>query len=540
MIKKIKSNLKSGFTIALISIPLSISLAVASQVSPVQGIITAVWAGLIASMFAGSNFNIIGPTGALSGIIASYVFTQRIESVSMLAIVSGVIILSAYILHFERYLIFIPSSVIHGFTLGVAGIIALSQINFACGLYNLPTHNELIKNLWESVIHMHQGSLETFLIFIIFFVALFFMRKFLPMIPGIVIFSPLGIILGYIAADWLNLATLGSSYGNVQAKFFQVPTFLISQQLIWCAFTVALIAILETMLSAKIADNLTKTKHKSRSELFGLGMANIASGLAGGIPATAALARTVLNIKTGATDKMSATLSSIFIAIISLIFLPYFKFMPMAVIAAILVNVAVNMVEMEHFGRLFIHDKTNFCISLLVALITIYKDPIIGILIGASISLLLFVEKLSDGYYELSVQHAEKSPELIKDSSLELLAKDSDIFIYTIRGKLSYINSQAHVIRFETDLKEYKNIILNLREVYFIDIDGIDALDEIIEIARKQKKKILIAQANPLIENLLKKISHQYSTLEANNLLFKNTTEALQYLHTAEPRVSIE
>lgn len=529
MITKIKSNLKSGCTIALISIPLSISLAVASRVSPVQGIITALWAGLVASFFAGSNFNIIGPTGALSGIIASYVLTHGIEVVSMLAIMAGIIILIAYLLRFERYLIFIPSSVIHGFTLGIASIIALNQINFACGLKNLSTHEEFIKNVWESITHIHQGSLVAFSVFFTFFIALLITSKYLPMLPGVIIFSPLGIILGYTSADWLQLETLGSKFGTIQVTFFQTPSLVFSQQLIWCALTIALIAILETMLSAKIADNLTKTKHKMRQEIFGLGMANIASGLAGGIPATAALARTVLNVKSGATNKISATISSIFIGIISSIFLFYFTFMPMAVIAAILVNVAINMVEAEHFSRLFTHDKINFGVSMFVACLTVYKDPIIGILVGASISLLLFVEQLSRGYYDVSIQYS-KDLKHEHGSSLQKLSQDDDVLIYTFKGKLSYINSHAHIVRFETDLQSYQTIILCLREVYFIDIDGIDALDEIIEIAQKQNKKILIASTSPFVKNLIKTVSRQFYILEKKGLIFETTSDALHYL----------
>lgn len=529
MIKKIKSNFKSGCTIALISIPLSISLAVASRVSPVQGIITALWAGLIASFFAGSNFNIIGPTGALSGIIASYVLTHGIETVSMLALIAGIIILIAYLLRFERYLIFIPSSVIHGFTLGVASIIALNQINFACGLKNLPLHEEFIKNVWESILHLHQASLSAFLVFIAFFSALLVARKYFPSFPSIIMFSPIGILLGYTSADLLHLETLGSKFGTIHVSFFQAPVFSLSQPLVWCSLTIALIAILETMLSAKIADSLTKTKHKMRQEIFGLGIANIASGLAGGIPATAALARTVLNIKSGATDKISATISAIFIGIISSVFLVYFTFMPMAVIAAILVNVAINMIEAEHFSRLFVHDKINFGISILVACLTVYKDPIIGILVGASISLLLFVEQLSRGYYDISIQYSKNFPQE-HGSSFQKISHCTDVLIYTFKGKLSYINSHAHVVRFETDFHSYQTIILCLREVYFIDIDGIDALDEIIELAHKQNKKILIASTSPFVKNLIKTVSRNFYVLEKKGLVFESIPNALDYV----------
>ena len=141
----LKSNWKSGITVSLVSIPLSISLAVAAGATPLMGIITAIWAGLLAAIFGGSNFNIVGPTGALSGILAVFAISHGANSLPALAILSGIIIIISFIFHFEKYIILIPSSVIHGFTLGVAFIIGLNQLNFALGLKNLPVHESFIK-----------------------------------------------------------------------------------------------------------------------------------------------------------------------------------------------------------------------------------------------------------------------------------------------------------------------------------------------------------------------------------------------------------
>lgn len=537
MLQKIKSNWKSGCTIALVSLPLSISLAVASQVSPIQGIITAIWAGLVASIFGGSNYNIIGPTGALSGLIATFVLTQGLGSLAGLTIIVGGLILIAYSLHFEKYLIFIPSSVMHGFMLGVACIIGLSQLNFALGLKNLPIHTEFIRNLWESLAHLTHISGITFLIFLNFLVALILLRKWLPQIPGTIILSPLGIFIGYYFSSSLGLETLGSRYGVITGQLFQLPIICFSRQLFWPAGIIALVAILETMLSAKIADSITKTKHHSNREILGLGLANLASGLTGGIPATAALARTVLNIKAGATDKLSATISSLVIALFSVLLLPFFHSMPMVVIAAILINLAINMVEMEHFERLFKYDKINFVISILVALVTIYKDAVIGILGGAAISLLLFVEKLSHGYYELNIasQIANIATTPITASQpiqTQHLSKSTttEILIYKFKGKLSYLNTQGHILRFENELQKYAQIILCFREIYFIDLDGADAISEIIATAHQRSQTVLITELNPLAEQLLKTASAPFRQLEKQNLIFPNTQAALTYL----------
>lgn len=534
ILSKIKLNWKSGITVSLISIPLSVSLAVASQSTPIAGIITAIWAGLIASIFGGSIYNIVGPTGALSGIIAAYALAHGADNISMLAIVSGIIIFIAYILKLEKYLVFVPSSVIHGFTLGVAFIIGFGQFNSAFGLHGLPKHEKFIENLIESFSHLLQTNFSSLIIFIIFFAALIILRKLLPRVPGAILLSPLGILLGYLGTKNiipLHLETLGSNFANISGKLFQLPHLFFDSSLIKTGFAVALIAILETMLSAKIADGMTKSKHNERKEMLGLSLANIGSGLMGGIPGTAALARTSLNIKTGATDRISGTINSISIAIISLLFLAYFKYIPMAVIAAILVMVAVRMVETEHFIRYFHFDKIGFITALIVAFVTVYEDPIVGILLGTAISLIIFMEKLSRGQFDLHLNKFEKgSIGTMSGEKLKPITEQPDILLYSFKGTLMYINSQAHIRRFETNLKDYKTIILRLREVHFLDLDGIEALDEIISLIHHKGQKIAVTGVSPWIAELCEKNSKEYRELKNEGLVFDKTAYALEFL----------
>lgn len=529
----IKANWQAGLTVSLVSIPLSISLAVASHTSPITGIITAIWAGLFASIFGGSNFNIVGPTGALSGMLAAYAINHGADSLSSLAIASGVLILVAFALKLEKYLIFIPSSVIHGFTLGVAFIIAFGQMNYALGLKGLTSHSKFFENLIESFLHINQTSLITFAVFAIFLAGLFIIRRLITQVPSSVILAPVGILLGYLSTAKyipLTIETLESKFGAIPLTLINTPHFTFNMTLLAGAATVAVIAILETMLSAKIADGMTHTKHNGRKEMFGLGIANIASGLAGGIPATAALARTSLNIKSGATHKTSATISSISIAVISIFLIGFFKYIPMSVIAAILTFVAINMVEMEHFHRYFHFDRAGFFIALAVAGITIYEDPIVGMLFGTTISLLLFVEKLSHGQFDIVLNKFDKG--VVGTISGEDFAnkdKNADILLYSIRGKLCYINSRAHVSRFETRLKKYKNVILRLREVYFMDLDGVEAINEIIEITHSKHQTVAITGANAEVAGLLKQLSPAYNELKEQGLVFSKSQEALKY-----------
>lgn len=537
--ENIKKNLKSGLTVSLISIPLSVSLAVASGATPLIGIITAIWAGLIASIFGGSNFNIVGPTGALSGLIATYVILHGLSGLPVLTLIVGLFVIIAYLLKLERYLILIPSSVIHGFTLGVAFIIGLGQLNFAVGLKNLTQHESFAANILESIKHLGNGSLTTFGIFIIFLAGLLLFKKITLKLPGAIILAPVGIILGYLSETGsiaLSLQTLGGKFGDISFKFFEKPHFEFSVFMIETAAVIALIAILETMLSAKIADGMTHTKYNERKEMLGLGLANIVSGLMGGMPATAALARTSLNIKTGATHRTSGVISVISVAIISLFLLGYFKYIPLAVIAAILVFVAMNMVETEHYKKLWRFQKDGFFVAIFVALVTIVIDPIFGIMLGVSISLLIFINRISHGHFDLKVNKFNEGI-IDYDAGVKLkeIKEDADVLLYSFKGKLCYINSRAHIERFQANLRKYKSIILRLREVYFMDTDGIEALDEIIDIIESRGQQVILSGIDQSVLDLLEQLSPGYKKLKAKGLIFEKSEHALRYLGISIP-----
>ncbi|MCX6714743.1 MAG: SulP family inorganic anion transporter [Candidatus Uhrbacteria bacterium] len=537
----IRFNWKSGLTVSLVAIPLSISLAVAAGATPTQGIITAMWAGVIAGLFGGSNFNIMGPTGALSGVLATFVFMNGIGSLPILSIIVGVVILLAWALHFERYLIYIPANTIQGFTIGVAFTIAFNQFNFAFGLSGLPKHETFLANLLESFKHISSASWQASLVFFSFFCLLFIVdflwkkMKSVPYIPAAALLAPFGILLGYLSQTHqipLTVQTLGMRFTDLSPRFFLPFSFRVDWNLSFLStvLTIALIAIIETMLSAKIADGMTKTKHNKRKEMFGLGLANIVSGFAGGIPATAALARTSLNIKSGATHKTSAVMSAMFVAIISLFLLPYFSYIPLPVVAAILVVVAVRMVEREHLKRMFKIDRKSFYIAMIVAVVTVWIDPMIGILVGASVSLVIFLDTLSHGQFELTANDKNKKiVGTVSGDTMKKLSKKTHTLIYSIKGHLTYVDSQAHIARFESDLTGYEHVILRLRELYFVDLDGLDAFDEIVNLIQAKGKQVYISGTNPLIISMMRE-SHVFKKLQKCDVVYAHTSDALREL----------
>lgn len=536
MALRLRENWKSGVTVSLVAIPLSVSLAIAAHASPVMGIITAVWAGFFAALFGGSHFNVVGPTGALSGILATYALVHGTETLPFVALMAGFIILVCFIFRLDQYIVFIPSCVIHGFTLGVALIIALNQLNFAFGLSGLAVHEKFILNVWESFVHARNTDLISFALFAVTLAFLFVWLKKFPRLPGPIIVAPIGILLGYLASVQIlpfSLQTLFTKFGAIDPVIWQFPSYswgFFSRDLLTTAMAVALIGILETLISAKIADGMTKTRFHQRKEMFGLGLANVASGITGGIPATAALARTALNVKSGATHRTSAVISSLGTGLISLLLLPTFRFLPLPVVASILVYVAARMIEREHFFHMFRHDKGAFFLSLFVAFITIVEDPIVGILVGSSASLLLFVNKLSKGQSEITFnKNKQIVARLTNLSSDSIEAHGPDLIVYRFAGQMTYINAHAHLEMLGHIDEHVTTVILSLRSLFYIDLDGLDRLKDIVEMLEARGVRIWLSAPGPYLMPLLAK-EPWFIRKQTDHEVFSHTSEALQQL----------
>ncbi len=532
---KTKFNFKPGLTVGLVSIPLSISLALASGVSPVLGLLSAFWGGAVAALFAGSAYNIIGPTGALSGLILSFVLTNGTEIIPSLTLITAGIILVCWACNVQKYLIYIPGAVIHGFTLGVAGVIGFGQLNNALGLKPEHTHEHLIMNVYESIRVLPQMSIISASIFITGLLFLILIKKYKPQLPGAIILTILGILVGFASSAHLIPAavpTLFSKYGSLTLQLLpnSLPEFVFSVQVLETALVVAFIAIIETMLSAKVANLMTKTHFNRQKEMLALGLANLASGIIGGIPVTAALARTSLNIKSGATSRLSALISALVIGVVSITIFSSFQYLPLPVIAAILVNVALGMVEREHFAFLFLHDKVSFYTSLVVALATFAADPIIAVSMGSLFILLRQVQRMSLGEYEILVNHNKKLSDRIIGKDLHKLEAGGDPFVYSFNTDLTYLNREAHLLRLEHMAPRSKNIILRFRSVSYIDPDGVLMLEEIVELLEKHHVTIYFVGLSDQLIQVFNKTPF-FAPFLKNRHVLEKTSDALRAIY---------
>jgi len=541
MIQKIKENWRSGATVALISIPLSISLAVASGATPAMGIITAVWAGLLASFFGGSNYNIVGPAGALTGLLAAFSLTHGMALIPLLAIVSGVFILLSYAFRLERYLVLVPATVMHGFSLGVALIIGLGQLNFAFGLKGLAKHSEFIANVIETFSNISSTDLATGGVFLFFLLALFAIVKWLPKIPAIIAVTPLGILLGFIAEKkgfLLTVETLGDRFADTTIKLFSLPSFAFDTAIIAPALGVAFIAILETLISAKIADMMTHTKFNARKETLGLAIANLGSGLFGGLPATGVFVRTGVNVRSGATHKMSARLHAIIIAVISVFFFTFFTYIPMAVIASILVFASIRMIEAQHFVMLWKNARRDFWLAMLTALVMVGVDTVVGLLVGSVLALLFFVEKLSKGQFEMTTNSPEKKIlHRYYEEEPGCFSQGCDVLVYSMKGEFAYMNIEAHTDRLENHSDMFGSIILRMRELAFVDLEGVMAFDHIVSTLTDRGKNVFVSSVTRPVEMELRK-GKMFGRLVQEGKVFNNTRDALRSLGFKEQDIS--
>eukprot|EP01089_Gocevia_fonbrunei_P009795 TRINITY_DN2220_c0_g2_i1.p1 TRINITY_DN2220_c0_g2~~TRINITY_DN2220_c0_g2_i1.p1 ORF type:complete len:726 (-),score=188.56 TRINITY_DN2220_c0_g2_i1:37-2070(-) len=546
-LKRVQTDWKSGFTVALVNLPLSISLSVAADSTPTAGVLTCIWAGLFSSLFGGCVYNIVGPTGALSGILSRNVAEYGIDALPYLTILTGIISFIIFLLRWERYVLLVPASVMEGFTLGVAVIIGLNQINFAMGLGRYPRHEAFVENVRENLRHTEDIDGWSCILFILSFGFLMGLVLKWRTIPWVIVICVVGIAIGWasdqeILPFGMQFQTLHTRFGDIAFKLFIFPEFkkeYVTLGFISSAFSITFVAILETLISAKVADTLTKTKFKQRREVFAISLANLIPGIFGAIPATAALARTALNIKSGATSRMSGLLNVVIVTILSAVLLRFFKFLPLPVVAGIIVFVAVRMVDHHHFINFWKLDKTTFFLSLFCAFICIVEDPTMGIVVGVVLSMLMISDKVSNVHSEMVMTDEDGNARYVSDKQLEEREKDIisvhnreehlkslgllvdqpnndeegrvggtyyghvKTVVYKISGQLTYVNGSSHKSRLQMSFDYAKYIVISVRYVFFMDVDGIEALHEIISDLEARGKKVYITGLNRSISGIL-------------------------------------
>ena len=409
----------------------------------------------------------------------------------------------------------------YGFAAGVAFLIAASQLFDATGLSALKRTGHFIGDIELYLEHAHNTNLQALAVFGIFLIAILVWKRYVKFLPAVIPVAVIGILFGWIESNFLpaiDLITLGDKFGSFKATLVvsvpwqQAPALFGNIEaikwIIGVAGTVALISILETLITAQIADKVTKTQSSARKELFGLGLSNLGSGALGGLPATGVFIRTGANIKAGATHKTSSGLAAVFTAIIALVVLPLFIYIPMTVIAALLVNTALGLIETHKFVEFYHKEKQSFFIAILVLAITVFEDAGIAVVIGAVVALLFFADRVSHGYFDIIFNYKDGSKkEIRKGRTLHIPKDDAYTFVtYSIAGSLGYLDSSRHEANIKT-LAHSNNIpavIVRLRNLFSLDYEAEEMLAASIQRLLDNKKEVYISSSSSdLLEGLL-------------------------------------
>ena len=491
-------NLIAGLVVGIVALPLAMAFAIASGARPEQGIYTAIIGGGLISIFGGSRLQIAGPTGAFIAILAGITAKYGIAGLQVATLMSGVMLLLMGLARMGGVIKFIPAPVVVGFTAGIGVIIFVGQWSEFFGLPK-PVGEHYHEKLWhllQSLPNTHLSTLS-FALLGLLLVLLTPKIKFLARVPGPLV-AMIVVTLLQMILHMPGVATIGSAFGGIPTG---LPTFVVPEMsvpqiitLIGLAFTIAMLGAIEALLSAVVADGMSGTKHDSNQELIGQGLANIAVPFFGGFAATGAIARTATNIRNGATSPLAGIMHAITLIAVLLFLAPLASDIPLAVLAAILFVVAWNMSEVKHFAHLLktapIADRL---ILLITFVLTVFADLVVAVNVGMILAILHFLRRMSDAVETLPVDETELHTELARHGIQHL---PPDLLVYEIAGPMFFgavENFERALVQTQADPK---TLIIRLRRVPFMDITGIQVLEEVMQKLRLRGIRVMLCEAN--------------------------------------------
>lgn len=492
--KRILTDINAGLIVAFIAIPLSIALGIASGVMPGKGLITAVIAGFLISFFGGSRVQIGGPTGAFVIIVYGIIQTYGTSGLITATAMAGIFLIIMGIMKLGQIIRYIPYPVVVGFTNGIAVVLFSTQINdfFGMNLTNIPSGfvakwQMYISNLQflnPITLAIGVGTI----LFLVFYPKRF---KFFPAPLAALVITTLAVALFKLPVD-----TIHTHFGDITSSMAFSPempalSFELIGKLIQPALTIAVLAGIESLLSAVVADGMIGSKHNSNTELIAQGIANIGSSIFGGIPATGAIARTAANINSGGRTPLAGIAHAAFILIIMLAFMKYIVLIPMVTLAAILFTVAYKMVDWKAFTEITKAPFSDTLILMTTFLLTVFVDLVYAIEIGMILAAFLFMKRMADF---TNIDDSDEVYEGMEDiSDLENKKKLKDVVVYEINGPFFFGAANTFVDHMEK-IKECKVIILRMRKVPVMDASGYHALYKIYKRCVQTDTRLIICQ----------------------------------------------
>ena len=515
-------DLTAGIIVAIIALPLSIALALASGVEPACGIYTAIAAGFCVSLFGGSRIQIAGPTAAFASIVAGIVATQGMDGLFIATIIAGILLIAMGIFRFGSLIKFIPHTITTGFTSGIALTIFIGQIKDFLGLTYADGVKpiETIEKIEANIEFIGSFSWQSLVVGAVSLAILIIYPKFEKKVPP----SLIAVFAGALMVAFIpgfedgvytirDLYTIPSglpviNFSGMDFSFEKISAVLPD------AFTIAVLAAIESLLSCVVADGMVNSRHNSNAELVGQGIGNIASVLFGGIPATGAIARTAANAKNGGRTPVAGMVHAVVLLLVLVVLMPYAALIPMPTIAALLYVDAYNMSEWREFvGIVKKSPKSDTLVLLVTFVLTVVFDLVVAIIVGVILATVMFMKRMSD---VTDAYGWEEIDENTDDASIRLRKVPENTLVFEITGPIFFGASTkiADVIRHgKKDI-----LILRMRSVPAIDATGLHSLETIIKTCKKQGKTLILSHVNEQPMHSLEKAKLLEEVLIAENI----------------------
>jgi sulfate permease, SulP family len=506
-----RADVIAGLTVAIVALPLSMAIAIASGVTPDRGLYTAAVGGFIVSLLGGSRFQIGGPAGAFTVLVALTAERHGVEGVILATAMAGVFLIAAGLLRLGTYIKFIPYPVTVGFTAGIAVIIFASQLKDLLGItLTAKEPGELIPKLQALAGALHTANVSALAVALFSIAVIAVLRKLRPDWPGILI----AVAAAALAAWALSLPveTIGTRFGGIprELPWPAWPAFSLQkmQAVLPDAISFALLGAIESLLSAVVADGMTGRRHRSNCELVAQGFANIGSALFGGICVTGTIARTATNVRAGARSPVSGMLHSLFLLLFMLIAAPLASYIPLAALAAVLAVVAWNMAEKHAFATLIRSSRGDAVVLLATFLLTIFRSLTEGILVGFALGAVLFINRMAQ------MTGIESDVPLVTDDRADDgngdrvpydvgLAADPDVQVYRITGAFFFGAASAVGAVLDSIADTRKAFVVDFAAVPFLDSTAANAMSRVADKATRQGTRLYITGASPTVRRAL-------------------------------------
>lgn len=493
----LSKDLLAGIVVGIVAIPLAIAFAVASGVSPEKGVMTAIVAGFIISLLGGSRVQIGGPTGAFIIIVYGIVNDYGLEGMIISTIMAGLMLIAFGFMRLGTFLKFIPHPLIVGFTSGIALVIFSTQISNALGLAATDIPADFIGK-WEAYF-THIGTVNWWAagITLITILICVFSKRVVKAIPGSFIAIILMTVITVLCE--LPVTTIGTLYGDIKLNFgLTLPSFEFGDlgRYLQPAFTIAILGAIESLLSAVVADGMIGSKHRSNTELIAQGIANVASPLFGGIPATGAIARTATNVKNGGRTPIAGMTHAIVLLLIMLFFGKWASLIPMSCLAGILIVVAYNMSEWRSFRSVLRSSYFDVIILLVTFFTTVIVDLTVAIEIGVVLASLMFMKRMADNAPK-EILSGRSIDEDVLDNYKDI---PSSIGIYEISGPFFFGSAKTYCETIRNMGIKYEALIIRMRHVPFVDETALNNLRETVSQLQASGTLIILSGVNEKVK----------------------------------------